>query len=54
MKNSTFATCIALLVAAALSACSTPEDLKRSNPPVSFQVNANYQLVLKRFVDNYQ
>lgn len=43
-----------VLVVFLLSACSTPSDLKRDYPSVSFKVQAGYQLVLKRLVDNNQ
>ena len=43
------------LAALALSACSTPADLKRNNPEAAvFTVNAGYQTVLKRIVDQHR
>lgn len=50
MKNSISALFAVLL----LAGCSTPSDLKRDHPPVTFKVKANYQLVLKRLVDRNQ
>lgn len=43
-----------LALAAALTGCSTPGDLKRDYPPVTFKADAGYQLVLKRLVDRHQ
>ena len=47
---------ILVIMAAAfvLAACSTPADLRRNHPPITFTVKANYQLVLKRLVDRNQ
>lgn len=43
-----------VLAVVLLAACSTPNDLKRDYPPVSFKVQSGYQLVLKRLVDQHQ
>lgn len=37
-----------------MAACSTPDDLRRDYPPAVFKVQAGYQLVLKRLVEQYQ